>query len=66
MKIYSDGELRSIFGLMTNPHFNALCLRITTEPPVQAETIAIEHHQQTSEPSALRETSDAELGRHPE
>jgi hypothetical protein len=65
MKAYSDRDLRGIYGLLNDPRYNAVCLRITTELPVRPEAITIEHQQQMGEPGALREP-DAKLGRHPE
>jgi hypothetical protein len=64
MKVYSDSELYGIYGVMNDPHFNAIRLRITTEPPVPPGAAVIENPP--GAPGPLRGTSDAELGRHPE
>jgi hypothetical protein len=57
MKVYSDAELHSILGVVNDPQFNTLCLRITTEPqPPLGMPVA---EQPAEKPKG---TADAELG----
>jgi hypothetical protein len=61
MHVYSEAELSSIMGIVNDPQFNSLCLRITTEPPRNYLSAVVEE-QEVGPKGEL----DAELGRYPE
>jgi hypothetical protein len=62
MHVYSDAELSGIMGIVNDPQFNSLCLRITTEPPRDYSSAILEE-QETAGPNG---ESNAELGHYPE
>ena len=54
MKNYSESDLRGIFGMVNDPRFNAVRIRITTDEPLPLTT-AFTETQKRGDP-------DAELG----
>lgn len=65
MHVYSDAELAGILGVVNDPQFNSMCLRITTEPPRNPLSVVVEEKGQENVGPPKGEM-DAELGRYPE
>lgn len=60
MRIQSDTEITDFLGVVNDPRFNSMCIRITTEAVTPSHMVMIDGEAKPSTEGML----DAELGRH--
>jgi len=60
MKVYSENELDGILGIVNDPQFNTIRLRITTEPLLPLGSTLVEE----SAEKPIESADDAQLGGH--